>query len=130
MNNAMPLIHALTILLVFQLMGEISVLYFSLPIPGPVLGMLMLFLTLLLRNRVHDSLESTASGLLEHLSLLFIPAGVGIMVHFDRIESEWFAIAMALIVSTVITFIGSAGIMVLMERVMVKPDDKGQQPDG
>ena len=126
----MPLINALTILLVFQLMGEISVRYFSLPIPGPVLGMLMLFLTLLLRNRVHDSLESTASGLLEHLSLLFIPAGVGIMVHVDRIASDWFAIAVALIVSTVITFIGSAGIMVLMERVMVKPDDKGQQPDG
>jgi len=126
----MPLVNALTILLVFQLMGEITVRYFALLIPGPVVGMLMLFATLLLRKRVHHSLETTASGLLEHLSLLFIPAGVGIMVHFDRIASEWPAIAAALIFSTVITFIGSAGIMLLLERVMANPGEKGEQPDG
>ena len=126
----MPLITALTILLVFQLMGEITVRYLGLPIPGPVLGMLMLFVTLLFRKRVHESLETTASGLLEHLSLLFIPAGVGIMVHFDRIASEWLAIAVALISSTVITFVGSAGIMVLMGRFLAHPDEQGEDSGG
>jgi len=115
----MPLNHALTILLVYQLMGEISVRYFALPIPGPVLSMLTLFVTFLIRNQVHDRLATTASCLLSHLSLLFIPAGVGIMVHFDRIANEWFAIAVALMSSTIIALVGSAGIMSFMCRAHI-----------
>ena len=112
----MQFINGLTILLVYQLIGEITARYFSLPIPGPVIGMLMLFVTLTIKGNVNHMLESTATGLLSHLSLLFIPAGVGMMVHFDRIANEWFAISIALILSTVITLIGSAAIMSIVSK--------------
>ena len=123
----MQLIHALTILLFYQLVGEILVRYFALSIPGPVLGMVLLFVTLLIRNRVDDILEKTAAGLLGHLSLLFIPAGVGIMVHFDRIADEWIAIGVALILSTIITLIGSAGIMIIANRLLPDKREEGEE---
>lgn len=112
----MQFINGLTILMVYQLIGEITARYFSLPIPGPVLGMLMLFVTLAIKGKVHDTLEKTATGLLSHLSLLFIPAGVGMMVHFDRIANEWIAISIALVLSTIITLLGSAAIMTVVSK--------------
>jgi holin-like protein len=97
------LIHGLALLLIYQLVGEVGVHALGLPIPGPVLGMLLLFLTLVAWGRVPGRLETTANGLLGHLSLLFVPAGVGMMVHATRIGQEWLAIASALVVSTVVT---------------------------
>lgn len=113
----MQFINALAILLFYQLMGEMTVRYLAFPVPGPVLGMLMLFATLLIRNRLYDTLEKTAAGLLGHLSLLFVPAGVGIMVHWEHIADEWLAIGVALVLSTVITLLGSAGIMIIANRL-------------
>lgn len=97
------MLGALTVLLVFQLIGEVIVQYFVLPVPGPVIGMILLFAALAVRGGAPDNLRSTASGLLQHLSLLFVPAGVGIMVHFSRLGDEWPAIVGALVVSTFVT---------------------------
>lgn len=94
------MINVLAILLLYQLVGELIVRAFALPIPGPVVGMALLFLTLLARGRVGEELRNGASALLQHLSLLFIPAGAGVMLHLQRIESEWLPITVALIVST------------------------------
>jgi holin-like protein len=107
----MTILNGITILLIYQLAGEISVLLLGVPVPGPVLGMIMLFLTLLVRNRSSESLDATATALLSHLSLLFVPAGVGIIVHFDRIIEEWIPLTAALVVSTVVTMMATAAIM-------------------
>lgn len=96
---------SITTLLVFQLIGE-SISYISrAPIPGPVFGMLLLFLFLLWRPAVASELRATAQELLRHLSLLFIPAGVGIMVYAARIRDEWLPITAALLVSSALTLI-------------------------
>jgi holin-like protein len=116
----MSFINGITILLVYQLVGEISVRLLGLPIPGPVMGMVMLFATLVLRGRAGEALDQAAPALLSHLSLLFVPAGVGIMVHFDRIADEWLSISVAMVLSTVITMAATAGIMVLMIRLTAK----------
>jgi holin-like protein len=87
----------------FQLAGEVLVQFFALPIPGPVIGMALLFATLVVRGGVPEQLRSTATKLLQHLSLLFVPAGVGVMVHFSRLGDEWPAIVGALVVSTFVT---------------------------
>ena len=108
----MTFLNGLTLLLIYQLVGEISVLVLKIPVPGPVLGMLMLFVTLSLRGKSSDSLDSASSALLSHLSLLFVPAGVGIMVHFDRIMSEWLPISVALVLSTLLTMLTTAAVMV------------------
>jgi len=97
------MLGALTVLLLFQLAGEVLVQFFALPIPGPVIGMALLFATLVVRRGVPDQLRSTATNLLQHLSLLFVPAGVGVMVHFARLGDEWPAIVGALVVSTFAT---------------------------
>jgi len=61
------------ILLTCQLAGELLVLLFGLPIPGPVAGMLLLFTGLMFYGEVPDSLRLPAEGLIRHLALLFVP---------------------------------------------------------
>ena len=107
----MKFLNGITILLAYQLLGEISVLTFEMPIPGPVLGMLLLFITLLIRRRGSSSLDDASTALLSHLSLLFVPAGVGMMVHFERIFVERLPISITLIASTLITMAATALIM-------------------
>lgn len=102
------MVGAIALLLVYQLTGELLVLLLGLPVPGPVIGMLLLFLTLLIRGGTPRPLRDTAQGLLGHLSLLFIPAGVGVMVHAGRIAEEWLPIVAALVLSTAVTIIVTA----------------------
>ncbi len=97
------MIGAFTLLLVYQTLGEITVQLADLPVPGPVVGMLLLFATLCVRGSVPAWLREPCQQLLSHLSLLFVPAGVGVMLNFQRIGAEWLAISVALVYSTVIT---------------------------
>ena len=116
----MNFINGLTILLIYQLIGEILSQYTGLPVPGPVVGMVLLFLTLLLHGSLTESMEHSSVAFLCHLSLLFVPAGVGIMIHFQRIANEWMPITIALILSTLITMTLSALIMMGMNRLVAK----------
>ena len=120
----MHFLNGITLLLIYQLVGEVSVLLLRIPVPGPVLGMVMLFLTLVYRGRSTTSLDSASSALLNHLSLLFVPAGVGMIVHFDRIINEWLPITIALVLSTVITMAATAAIMLASSHLLSK---KGQK---
>ena len=105
------MIAALSQLLIFQLIGEIIARGLELPVPGPVIGMLLLFLTLMVRNGPKPELQSTSQNLLQHLSLLFIPAGTGVIVHLHRIADEWLALLLSLLVSTVVTLVVTALVM-------------------
>lgn len=116
----MKFLNGITLLLIFQLLGEITTIALKLPVPGPVLGMTFLFLTLVLRGNVSPSLDLASDSLLAHFSLLFIPAGVGVMAHFDRLSAEWLPITIALILSTLITVTGTAAIMALANRLLPK----------
>lgn len=102
------MLGALTILLIYQLVGEVIVRGFGLPIPGPVLGMALLFATLIARKGAGDGLRNTANGLLQHLSLLFVPAGTGVMLHFQRLADEWLALLIAVAASTMLSIAVSA----------------------
>ena len=72
-------------MLICQLAGEAAVRLLSLPIPGPVVGMALLFVLMLGRAPLPAALGDTADGLLRNLSLLFVPAGVGVVQHLDRL---------------------------------------------
>lgn len=102
------MIPTFTLLLCCQLGGEVLARLLHLPVPGPVLGMSFLFAVLLLRPRTLVTIQDTSSGLLRHLSILFVPAGVGIMLHFARIRAELVAIAVSLVFSTALTIAASA----------------------
>jgi holin-like protein len=94
------MLRALATLLVFQCLGEGVSYLFKLPVPGPLIGMLLLFGFLMLRPQIADAIEPTALELLRHLSLLFIPAGVGIMVSAGKVRGDALAVVVSLVVST------------------------------
>ena len=104
------MLHFLALLLVCQLIGEVIHKASGLPLPGPVIGMAILFAGLLLRGSVPDALTNVTKGLLDHLALLFVPAGVGVVVHLSLIGEEWLAITLALLFYTVIT-IGATALL-------------------
>lgn len=116
------MLKSITILLLYQLAGETLTLLFELPIPGPVIGMALLFATLVIRGAVPPDLRATGNTLLQHLSLLFVPAGVGVMLHFQRIANEWLPIVVALVLSTLLTIIVTAFVL-----RMFLPDKPEQQ---
>lgn len=97
------IIRTFATLLVFQTLGEGLAYAFSLPVPGPVIGMLLLFCYLLARRGAAEQLAPVSLEFLKHLSLLFVPAGVGIMAHAHRVAAEWLPITVALLLSTVVS---------------------------
>lgn len=94
------MLPAIATLLSLQLLGEALVRWLSWPIPGPVLGLALLLPALVVRPAWLQALRPTAHGLLQHLSLLFVPAGVGVMLHLQRLGDEALAIGLALVLST------------------------------
>lgn len=105
------MLNSLTLILVCQLAGELVSVWLKLPVPGPVIGMVLLFVYLVVRGGISDSMATTADGLLGHLSLLFVPAGVGVMLHFRLLEDNWLTVSAALIFSTIATIIVTALMM-------------------
>ncbi len=110
------MIGALSVLLVFQLIGEAVARAFDLPIPGPVIGMALLFVTLILRDGPDQELHRTTGHLLQHLSLLFVPAGTGIMLYFQLMADAWRPLAAALVISTFVTIAVTAWVLRAMIR--------------
>lgn len=105
------MIGALAVLLAFQLVGEVAVQVSGLPAPGPVVGMVLLFLALRWRKALPDALRTTAETLLSHLSLLFIPAGVGVIQYGALLADEWLALVAAMVLGTLITVAVTALVM-------------------
>lgn len=120
------MLAALTWLLLYQLTGEILVHVLDLPVPGPVIGMALLFLTLVIRgyseHPIPRALQQTANTLLQHLSLLFVPAGTGVMLYLQLIMDEWLPISVALIIST----IGGMTVTALILRALTRQKSEAQ----
>lgn len=117
------MLSALTQLLIFQLAGEVVARSLALPIPGPVLGMLFLLIALIVRQGPGKELQTTSQNLLQHLSLLFVPAGTGIMVHLHRVADEWLALLLSLLISTLATLFITAAVMKLCLRTPATSGD-------
>ncbi|MBO4121582.1 CidA/LrgA family protein [Cupriavidus gilardii] len=114
------MLQTLAILLVFQSVGEVFSYALRLPVPGPVIGMILLFCWLAIDDRLLAIIQGTTAELLKHLSLLFVPAGVGIMVHGSRIGGEWMPIIVALVLST---WLAIATTALVTRALMRKPPD-------
>jgi putative effector of murein hydrolase LrgA (UPF0299 family) len=97
------LLLAFAALLVFQCLGEGVVFLFGLPVPGPVAGMLLLLAALVAWPRLHEVVEAGANELLRHLSLLYVPAGVGVIAAAVSGRGQWLAIAASVVLSTLAT---------------------------
>lgn len=117
------MVHAFALLLVFQLVGEATVQGLGLPLPGPLLGLLLLFAGLLLRGGLPDELQEAANALLRHLMLLFIPAVTGVMMYFDRVAREWLPFMAACLIGAALTIVVTALALRWMLRVTGMPRD-------
>lgn len=116
-----------TLILLCQLAGELLVTGLGLPLPGPVAGMVALFAILTIVGKVPEKLSRISDALLSNLSLLFVPAGVGIMTHFALLKEDWAALGTALIVSTLATIAVTALAMIGLKRLTAA---KNKEPGG
>jgi putative effector of murein hydrolase LrgA (UPF0299 family) len=123
------MIASLSLILLCQLAGEVIVRGFALPMPGPVLGLLFLLLLLLARDRLKvlargplqgDGVENASRGLLANLSLLFVPAGVGVVQKLDLIAQHGIAIAIVLAISVVVTLLVTVATFLVASRLLAR----------
>jgi|TARA_B110000503_G_scaffold35642_1_gene58243 holin-like protein len=115
-------------LLVFQGIGE-SIVYFGhLPIPGPVIGMVLLFLALQAKNQgAPASLEDIAHLMIRYLYLFLIPACVGCFFLIKNNLEEWIIIIISVVVSTLVSMIFGALMMkYMLTRHQKKPEEDSQ----
>lgn len=96
------LIRGLLILLLCQLAGTVIATAAYLPVPGPVLGLVMLLVYLLKTGGPSAHLRDASQGLLKYLGLLFVPAGVGVVNELPVLRQNALAIAVAIPVSTLL----------------------------
>jgi holin-like protein len=99
------MIRAFGILVGFQFVGNAIVELTGIPIPGNVVGMVLLAFGLSLGWIRSSWVESAAQLLIDNLSFLFVPAGVGVMSYFGVISREWLAISLSIVGSLVLVLI-------------------------
>ncbi|WP_147692584.1 CidA/LrgA family protein [Vogesella mureinivorans] len=100
-------------LLAYQFIGEVIARSLGWPVPGAVLGMLLLFITLCARRGVPRALRDNIPRLMTHMSLLFIPAGVGILAFWPMLSAHPLSLPILLVVATLSTFIITALVLQL-----------------
>ena len=123
------MIASLSLILLCQLAGEAFVRGIGLPMPGPVIGLMLLLLLLLMRDRFavlargplqDNGVESASRGLLDNLSLLFVPAGVGVVQKLDLIVHHGVAFLGVLMISVLITLLVTVATFLLASRLLTR----------
>lgn len=107
------MLTAIFTILVLQLIGEVLQKYFDLAIPGPVIGLMLMLLTLMMMNSkklnilasLRTEIINTSEKLLGYLSLLFVPIGVGVIMHLQLLEMQLLRILVVIILGTMSTMI-------------------------
>ena len=119
------MIPAIAALLMFQLVGELIVHATGLPLPGPLVGMMLLFAGLILAGRVPDALEAATGSLFRQMMLFFMPIIAGVIMHVDHVRAEWLPFLAACIAGTAITIIVTALTLQCMLRRGPEAEDQG-----
>jgi holin-like protein len=110
------LLRGLTWLVLFQLLGTaINVMVLPM-IPGPIIGLLLLFVALLARGQAGESLQLAARSLLRYLPLLLVPPAVGVMAYTEAILDDFWAIVGVLVLSLVVSLVFTGWLMQMLIR--------------
>jgi holin-like protein len=116
------MLKSIFIIFLFQLIGETIQKYFDLTIPGPVIGLILLLTTLIalkdtksiyIKN-TKEEISSTSNYITSYLSLLFVPIGVGVVMHLSYLEKNYIPVLAVIFISTTLT-IGFTAL--LMEKI-------------
>ena len=104
------MLNSIFIILLFQLMGEFIQKFFEFSIPGPVIGLIFLLSVLLIIkkiNKKHEAFDTnlviSAENLLSYLPLLFIPVGVGVVMHLSLLEENLVSVLLVIVFGTLLT---------------------------
>ena len=117
------MLYAIFFIFLLQLVGEFLQKYFALAIPGPVIGLLLMLVALLLQRGSRDSdsdfgqkVINTSNHLLQYLSLLFVPIGVGVVMHLQLLESQLVKVLGVIIIGTLLTIIVTAALFQVLRK--------------
>ena len=110
------MLRAFVVVVCFQFAGEALSRLAGLPVPGPVVGLALLVLAALAWPALQREVEGVADLLLRHLSLLFVPAGVGVLQYLDLLRREWLPLLAVVVISTALTLAVSALAFTAMAR--------------
>lgn len=116
------MLRAIFIIFFFQLLGEAIKKFFEMRIPGPVLGLILLLIVLIFLKKfktvaitnLKEDVINTSNYILNYLSLLFVPIGVGVVMHLSYLENNLFKVLIIVFISTILT-IGLTAF--LMEKI-------------
>ena len=116
------MLRAIFVIFLFQLLGEALKKFFDMRIPGPVLGLILLLVVLIFLKRfktgaitnLKDDVINNSNYILNYLSLLFVPIGVGVVMHLSYLENNLFKVLIIVFISTILT-IGLTAF--LMEKI-------------
>ena len=115
------MLPTLALLLSCQLIGEVAARGLGLPVPGPVLGLALLILMLRLLPALAGHLRPTTGVILANLSLMFVPAGVGVIGNLEVLSEDWFALLFVLLVSTLLAMLTTVGTFIGVQRLIMGP---------
>ena len=126
------MLKSIFIIFLFQLIGESIQKYFELTIPGPVIGLILLLMSFILLknnknlfvNKVKNEISSTAIHISNYLSLLFVPIGVGVVMHLSYLEKNYIEVLCVIFFSTILTIGFTALVMEAINNRFKKNDRK------
>lgn len=124
----MKIYMQLLFILLFSFIGEAASNLLHLPVPGPILGMILLFLALEFKLIEFRHVDNVGAFLLNNMTILFLPAGVGIMAKWHLISGAWLKILAILVIMIVINFF-ITGRLVQFIKVKFEGDYKGPFSD-
>lgn len=122
------MLHAFAILLSLQLAGEALVRAVSSPLPGPVAGLALLFLWLVAKLPLTQAMNETADGILKHLSLLFVPAGVGLVQQLPLLREEGWKLLIVILISITVSLAATAVTFATLAKLMKIDSEAGREP--
>ncbi|MEI4260938.1 CidA/LrgA family protein [Roseovarius sp. D0-M9] len=108
----------LGLLLSCQLVGEVAVRASGTPIPGPVAGLALLVAILLIWPDLATRIRPTVSVVLANLSLMFVPAGVGVISNLDALAEDWLALLVVVVGSTFLAMLAAVGTFIGAARLL------------
>src|SRR6218665_1196298 len=123
--EVLMLLRGLTWLVLFQLLGTALNVLFLPMLPGPIIGMLLLFVFLLLRGEVGEPMSEAAATLRRYLPLLLVPPAVGVMVYASQIAADFWALVGALGLSLLLSLLFAGW---LMQKLIERQARREEQP--
>ncbi len=121
----MKTLRQLSIVLLILSVGQILQTKFNLFIPGTILGMMILLILLLTKVIKLKWIENITNVLLDHISIFFVPANVGVMVYLSQIKDVWAQILFIAIISTVVVMGVTGAVVQLVDRLMARSRKEG-----